>query len=50
MIVAALALAAVLLLLRLPNFPRSIVLLHPLFAGAALLGCGWPRAFWPKDG
>ncbi|HML82084.1 MAG: polysaccharide biosynthesis protein [Thiomonas sp.] len=38
MIVAALALAAVLLLLRLPNFPRSIVLLHPLFAGAALLG------------
>ncbi|WP_449370446.1 polysaccharide biosynthesis protein [Thiomonas sp.] len=38
MIVAALALAAVLLLLRLPNFPRSIVLLHPLFAAAALLG------------
>ncbi|MGC9162223.1 MAG: polysaccharide biosynthesis protein [Thiomonas sp.] len=38
MLVAALALAAVLLLLRLPNFPRSIVLLHPLFAAAALLG------------
>lgn len=38
MLVAALALAAVLLLLRLPNFPRSIVLLHPLFASAALLG------------
>ncbi|MGA8010582.1 MAG: polysaccharide biosynthesis protein, partial [Thiomonas sp.] len=38
MIVAALALAAVLLLLRLPNFPRSIVLLHPLFAAIVLLG------------
>ena len=38
MLVAALALAAVLLLLRLPNFPRSIVLLHPLFAAALLLG------------
>lgn len=38
MLVAALALAAVLLLLRLPNFPRSIALLHPLFAAAALLG------------
>ncbi|MGC8806550.1 MAG: polysaccharide biosynthesis protein [Thiomonas sp.] len=38
MLVAALALAAVLLLLRLPNFPRSIVLLHPLFAAAVLLG------------
>ncbi len=35
--VAALALAAVLLVLRVPNFPRSIVLIHPLLAGGALL-------------
>ncbi len=36
--VAALALATVLLLLRLPNFPRSIALLHPLIAATLLLG------------
>ncbi len=35
--VAALALAAVLLVVREPNFPRSIVLIHPLLAGGALL-------------
>ncbi|WP_018914649.1 nucleoside-diphosphate sugar epimerase/dehydratase [Thiomonas sp. FB-6] len=35
--VAALALAAVLLVMRVPNFPRSIVLIHPLLAGGALL-------------
>ena len=35
--VAALALAAVLLVMREPNFPRSIVLIHPLLAGSALL-------------
>jgi FlaA1/EpsC-like NDP-sugar epimerase len=35
--VAALALAAALLIVRLPNFPRSIVVIHPLLAGAALL-------------
>ena len=48
MIVAALALAAVLLLLRLPNFPRSIVLLHPLFAGAALLGLRLGARIWAE--
>ncbi len=35
--VAALALAAALLVIRLPNFPRSIVFIHPLLAGAGLL-------------
>lgn len=35
---AALALAATLMLLRLPNFPRSIAVLHPLLAAAALFG------------
>ncbi|MHB0920824.1 MAG: UDP-N-acetylglucosamine 4,6-dehydratase family protein [Thiomonas delicata] len=35
--VAALALAAALLIARLPNFPRSIVFIHPLLASAALL-------------
>ncbi len=34
---AAISLAAVLLVLRVPNFPRSIVLIHPLLAIAALL-------------
>ena len=48
MIVAALALAAVLLLLRLPNFPRSIVLLHPLFAGVALLGLRLAARIWAE--
>jgi FlaA1/EpsC-like NDP-sugar epimerase len=48
MIVAALALAAVLLLLRLPNFPRSIVLLHPLFAGTALLGLRLAARIWAE--
>uniref|UniRef100_E6PNW2 Uncharacterized protein n=1 Tax=mine drainage metagenome TaxID=410659 RepID=E6PNW2_9ZZZZ len=33
--VAALALAAALLVIRLPNFPRSIVFIHPLLAGAS---------------
>ncbi len=35
--VAALGLGAMLLVLRVPNFPRSIVLIHPLLAGGALL-------------
>ncbi len=35
--VASLALAASLLIVRLPSFPRSIVLIHPLLAGGALL-------------
>ncbi len=35
--VAALALAATLLIVRLASFPRSIVLIHPLLAGSALL-------------
>lgn len=35
--VAALGLAAVLLVMRVANFPRSIVLIHPLLAGGALL-------------
>ncbi|MDE2119535.1 MAG: polysaccharide biosynthesis protein, partial [Betaproteobacteria bacterium] len=35
--VAALGLAAVLLILRVPNFPRSIVLIHPVLATGALL-------------
>ncbi len=35
--VAALALAASLLIVRLPAFPRSIALIHPLLAGSALL-------------
>ena len=48
MLVAALALAAVLLLLRLPNFPRSIVLLHPLFAAAALLGLRLAARIWAE--
>ena len=35
--VAALALAASLLIVRVPAFPRSIALIHPLLAGSALL-------------
>ncbi len=35
--IAALALAASLLIVRLPSFPRSIVLIHPLLAATALL-------------
>ena len=35
--VASLALAASLLIVRFPSFPRSIALIHPLLAGSALL-------------